>query len=756
MSKRKAPTKTPRSTKVEIAKASTPKKTTKKETTKKPKIETPTKRTTKKTQVPAKMETRKTTKKEVPKKVTPKKATTKKETIKKAAEAAIIKEIAKKATAKKETAKKATTKKETAKKEAVKKEEVKKETAKKATTKKATTKKETTKKVTTKKETPKKEAVKKATTKKATTKKATATTKKAPATTTTEASESTAEKETPKKAKQPRTTKAEKPAPAEATVVIKRPRKSIPHYKRAKPNFEGVWPEASELTRGILLSFGSGDMAQLGLGLSEGMRERKFPTVLKTLQDVVAVSSGALHNAAITSAGLVYTWGCNDDAALGREGDEWLPHPVELEKAVKVCCGSSHTLALTSEGNVYAWGTYRNAQGVMGVIGNPLWGTRKLKEGEDEEPRVSHPTLQDLSEVVDIACGDSINLALTKGGDVFMWGDTGNDRRISGRLSGQRMTPHRVLFRGHGDVHPAQIKRIYAGGYSSFAVDAAGVVWGWGPNNYCQIGVDSDGDSLWVHTPKPLSTLTSPVVHLAAALHHTICVDEKGQVFTFGRGSSGRLGHGDENDRKVPTLVAALNGRGEDKVIRVACGEAHSCCVTAKGELFAFGNGDLNQLGNGVEGDVLLPYHVQGQQLVAAKRQVLAAGCGSQHTVIFTTVGDAIQKAPATPAAAAALKPLTIHAPPSPSATPLSAPSTAPLSTPFVAPLAAPSTAPSATTTTENAMEVDTPRGDAASLPAWPQATTVATPVDLGEDVALPDDDEELPEPSADDIAAIS
>jgi hypothetical protein len=34
---------------------------------------------------------------------------------------------------------------------------------------------------------------------------------------------------------------------------------------------------------GALLVFGSGDMAQLGLGMEEDMRERKFPTVVKTL-----------------------------------------------------------------------------------------------------------------------------------------------------------------------------------------------------------------------------------------------------------------------------------------------------------------------------------------------------------------------------------------------------------------------------------------------------------------------------------------
>jgi alpha-tubulin suppressor-like RCC1 family protein len=62
-----------------------------------------------------------------------------------------------------------------------------------------------------------------------------------------------------------------------------------------------------------VLSFGSGDMSQLGLGSS--MLERKNPTPIKTLEgyNVIGIASGALHNAALLDSGKVWTWGCNDD-----------------------------------------------------------------------------------------------------------------------------------------------------------------------------------------------------------------------------------------------------------------------------------------------------------------------------------------------------------------------------------------------------------------------------------------------------------
>ena len=61
----------------------------------------------------------------------------------------------------------------------------------------------------------------------------------------------------------------------------------------------------------------------------------------------------------------VYTWGCNDEGALGRktgDGDEYLPGHVEKlsrVKVVQVSGGDSHTAALASNGNVYLWGVFR-------------------------------------------------------------------------------------------------------------------------------------------------------------------------------------------------------------------------------------------------------------------------------------------------------------------------------------------------------------------------------------------------------------
>lgn len=60
----------------------------------------------------------------------------------------------------------------------------------------------------------------------------------------------------------------------------------------------------------------------------------------------------------------VYTFGCNDDGALGRntseEGSECQPTKLELPaKAIQISAGDSHSAALLDDGRVMAWGTFR-------------------------------------------------------------------------------------------------------------------------------------------------------------------------------------------------------------------------------------------------------------------------------------------------------------------------------------------------------------------------------------------------------------
>ena len=72
---------------------------------------------------------------------------------------------------------------------------------------------------------------------------------------------------------------------------------------------------------------------------------------------------GGMHTVALSNLGKVYTWGCNDEGALGRDGPENTPLEVANTLAIPatdIAAGDSHTLAYNTELNqVYTWGLYR-------------------------------------------------------------------------------------------------------------------------------------------------------------------------------------------------------------------------------------------------------------------------------------------------------------------------------------------------------------------------------------------------------------
>lgn len=70
-----------------------------------------------------------------------------------------------------------------------------------------------------------------------------------------------------------------------------------------------------------------------------------------------------MHTVALSNQGKVYTWGCNDEGALGRLGAENSPLEVTIPILVTdITAGDSHSLAYNPQVNqVYMWGLYRVA-----------------------------------------------------------------------------------------------------------------------------------------------------------------------------------------------------------------------------------------------------------------------------------------------------------------------------------------------------------------------------------------------------------
>ncbi|KAG8451226.1 hypothetical protein GDO86_003458 [Hymenochirus boettgeri] len=378
---------------------------------------------------------------------------------------------------------------------------------------------------------------------------------------------------------------------------------------------------------GLVLTLGQGDVGQLGLG--EDVMERKKPALVP-LSCIVQAVAGGMHTVCLGASGSIYTFGCNDEGALGRdtteEGSEMQPGKVELaEKVVQVSAGDSHTAALTEDGRVFVFGSFRDNNGVIGLL-EPM-----KKCAVPVQVKMNVP-------VVKIASGNDHLVMLTIDGDLYTsgCGEQGQLGRVPERFTnrGGRKGLERLLIpqcinlkvKGSGRV---RFQDVFCGAYFTFAISQEGHIYGFGLSNYHQLGTKTTHSC---YSPQNLTSFknsTKSWVGFSGGQHHTVCVDSEGKAYSLGRAEYGRLGLGDDaKEQSEPTLIPNL-----PKISSVACGASVSYAVSNDGRVFAWGMGTNLQLGTGEEDDVWSPQEMSGKQLDGC--EVLSVSSGGQHTVLL-------------------------------------------------------------------------------------------------------------------------
>lgn len=378
--------------------------------------------------------------------------------------------------------------------------------------------------------------------------------------------------------------------------------------------------------KALVLVLGQGDVGQLGLG--EDVLERKKPALLNLPEGIVQAVAGGMHTVCLSDTGNVYTFGCNDEGALGRdtseEGTEMVPAKVELaEKIVQVSAGDSHTAALTEEGTVFVWGSFRDNNGVIGLL-EPM-------------KKCTVPTKVPMDKaVIKISSGNDHLVMLTVDGEIYTsgCGDQGQLGRVPERFANRGgrkglmrlLEPQMVIIKPRGKVH---FTDVFCGAYFTFAVSKDGHVYGFGLSNYHQLGTRSVNTCFGPVKLTAFKNSTTTWVGFSGGQHHTVCLDSEGQVYSLGRAEYGRLGLGDcAEEKSEPTQVKGISG-----ACVVACGASVSYAVTKQGSVFAWGMGTNLQLGTGEEEDLWSPVEMSGKQL--ENRVVLSASSGGQHTVLL-------------------------------------------------------------------------------------------------------------------------
>ncbi len=111
------------------------------------------------------------------------------------------------------------------------------------------------------------------------------------------------------------------------------------------------------------------------------------------------------------------------------------------------------------------------------------------------------------------------------------------------------------------------------------------------------LGLDSTGQAYSL--PSPLDFHAFPgdgrhkVKDIVCGKEHCLLLTEHGQVFSWGGGSRGQLGHGSLNNEEQPRLVQALDGL---KIRKIEAGGWHSAVISQFDDLYMFGWNESGQL----------------------------------------------------------------------------------------------------------------------------------------------------------------
>lgn len=356
------------------------------------------------------------------------------------------------------------------------------------------------------------------------------------------------------------------PKPAPAKKATKAAKAEPPAKKPASQTKTGtIGRKINEAPSQILdvFVFGEGSSGELGLGAARVNNKKpidvKRPRINHNLAadkvGVVQLSCGGMHVVALTYDNRILTWGVNDQGALGRdttwdgglrdmdksedsdsedEDDSGL-NPLESTPTlvsqdyfapgttfVQVVASDSASFALTEDGRVYGWGTFRSSDGILGF-------------SETVHIQSTPVLLPDLKNIKSLASGSNHILALDHKGNVVAWG-CGQQNQLGRRIL-ERKKMSSLVPQGVG-LPKGKIVKIACGSYHSFAIDKNGRVYGWGLNNFGEIGVESNAgeDDAVILKPAVLEGLEDfNITEIAGGEHHSLACSDAGELFTWGR-----------------------------------------------------------------------------------------------------------------------------------------------------------------------------------------------------------------------------
>lgn len=341
--------------------------------------------------------------------------------------------------------------------------------------------------------------------------------------------------------------------------------KDVPTQIGGDTNWSFVVGNASHTlalkTDGTLWAWGANDYGQLGDGTFES---KNVPIRIGSDTDWKSVASGRGVTIALKTDGTLWAWGYNVYGQLGDSTFENKNTPVQIGNdtnwAVVVASynlysnDSCYIVALKTNGTLWVWGY--GYGGAPQVVSDTSWA--------------------------ELVTGGRHTLALKADGTLWAWGVNDHGQLGDGTFE-NKVIPTQI----GSDTDWTTV--VTAGVDHSIALKNDGTLWAWGGNEFGQVG---DGTFEIRNVPTQIGNGTNWSVKAASSGNHTLIVKTDGTLWGWGNNDYGQLGDGTLEIKNIPTQI------GNDTDWSAIAGFYHTLALKTNGTLWSWGNNDCGQLGD--------------------------------------------------------------------------------------------------------------------------------------------------------------
>ena len=258
--------------------------------------------------------------------------------------------------------------------------------------------------------------------------------------------------------------------------------------------------------------------------------------------------------------GKLFAWGSNLFGQLGDGTTINKTHPAQIgidSNWISIDAGYEHVIALKSDGTI--WGAGQNSSGELGV--NSTSNDSIFQQiGSDNDWTV-------------IASGFAISFGIKSNGTLWAWGNNQSGALGLGTSGTNQSVPAQIGTDSDWSQLSVSFDHV-------IALKSNGSLWGWGKNNYGQLGT---GTIVSENSPIQIGSDNDWVL-ITTGTHCSAALKSNGTLWSWGDNSNGKLGLG-----SIVSQLTPLQAGTDNTWVSYSMGCTSSMGIKSDGTLWGCG-----------------------------------------------------------------------------------------------------------------------------------------------------------------------